>query len=53
MKHFDCGSVFAGCETKFRGLDEGGIADRAAEHAVAAHGASADEVRGQILANIS
>jgi predicted small metal-binding protein len=53
MKHFDCGSVFAGCDTTFRGLDEGGIADRAAEHAVAAHGASADEARAQILANIS
>lgn len=53
MKHFTCASVFAGCDKVFRGLDEGGIADRASEHAANEHGVTVDDARGPILANIS
>ncbi len=40
MKYFDCADVVPGCDVVFRGLDEGGIVLRAAEHAATAHGLS-------------
>lgn len=50
MKYFNCADVFAGCDKVFRGLDEGGIVDRASEHAANDHGATdaADKIAAKI-----
>lgn len=40
MKYFTCADLFAGCDKVFRGLDEGGIVERASEHVAAEHGST-------------
>lgn len=49
MKYFTCADVNPGCDKVFRGLDDGGIVDRAAEHFANEHSGSD---AGQIASHI-
>lgn len=52
IKVLECGSVVDGCSQSFRGLDEGGILERAGEHAEADHGMSASDYASAALPKI-
>lgn len=52
MRYFTCADINAGCDKVFRGLDDGGIVERASEHFANEHpGADAGAIAGAISNN--